>query len=185
MWAIGILWIILVLLAVYCIYLYNTLVSLKVNRENAFADIDVQLKQRFDLVPNLVETVKGYATHEKELLRDLTQARSARTQAQTTNDKVAADSKLTGALTWLFAVAENYPDLKANTNFVELQRELADIENKIAAARRFFNNATKEFNTRIHTFPSTMIAQMAGYTEEEYFELTDREKEGTVPGVKF
>lgn len=185
MGAIGILGILLIVLLVYCVILYNALVSLKVNRENAFADIDVQLKQRFDLVPNLVETVKWYATHEKELLKELTQARSARTQAQTTNEKVAADSKLTWALSGLFAVVESYPDLKANTNFIELQKELADIENKIAAARRYFNNTTKELNTRIQTFPSNLIAQAFWHTQEAFFELTDREKEGVVPGVSF
>lgn len=182
---IGILGIILVLAVLYVIYLYNTLVRLRVNRENAFADIDVQLKQRFDLLPNLIETVKWYAKHEKEVLTELTQARTARSWAETTADKVGANNMLTWALKSLFAVAENYPDLKANSNFLELQRELSDIENKIAAARRFFNNATKEYNARLQMFPANFIAQSFGFHEEEFFELTDREKEGAVPEVKF
>lgn len=174
-----------VLAVLYIVGLYNTLVRLKVNRENAFADIDVQLKQRFDLIPNLVETVKWYAGHEKETLEQLTAARTAWTQATTTDDKLGASNMLTWALKSLFAVSENYPDLKANTNFLQLQNELSDIENKVAAARRYFNNSTKELNARIQMFPSNIIAQMFGYKEEAYFELSDKEKEGSVPEVKF
>ena len=147
------------LLVIYLITLYNGLVALKNNRENAFADIDVQLLNRFDLVENLVSTVKGYAAHEKATLQGLTDARTRFMSAQTVDAKLEASNQLTGALKSLFAVSENYPDLKANTNFLQLQNELSDIENKLAAARRFFNATTKEYNTAIQTFPGNLIAK--------------------------
>lgn len=147
------------LLVVYLVTLYNGLVTLKNNRENAFADIDVQLLNRFDLVENLVSTVKGYAAHEKTTLQGLTDARTRFMSAQTVDAKLEASNQLTGALKSLFAVSENYPDLKANTNFLQLQNELSDIENKLAAARRFFNATTKEYNTAIQTFPGNLIAK--------------------------
>lgn len=134
------------LFVLYCITIYNRIVTLKNNRDNAFADIDVQLLNRFDLVANLVETVKGYAKHEKETLQSLTDARTSFMHATSVDNKLEANNQLTGALKTLFAVAENYPDLKANTNFLQLQADLSDIENKLAAARRFFNSTTKEFN---------------------------------------
>ena len=158
---------------IWAISLYNRLVSLKNNRENAFADIDVQLKLRFDLVENLVNTVKGYATHEKETLQNLTDARTSFLHANGVEGKLEANNQLTGALKSLFAVAENYPDLKANQNFLELQTELSDIENKLAAARRFFNSATREYNTSIQSFPSNLIANHFGFTQVEFFELDD------------
>ena len=147
------------LLVIYLVTLYNGLVALKNNRENAFADIDVQLLNRFDLVENLVSTVKGYAAHEKATLQGLTDARTRFMSAQTVDAKLEASNQLTGALKSLFAVSENYPDLKANTNFLQLQNELSDIENKLAAARRFFNATTKEYNTAIQTFPGNLIAK--------------------------
>ena len=147
------------LLVIYLVTLYNGLVTLKNNRENAFADIDVQLLNRFDLVENLVSTVKGYAAHEKVTLQGLTDARTRFMSAQTVDAKLEASNQLTGALKSLFSVSENYPDLKANTNFLQLQNELSDIENKLAAARRFFNATTKEYNTAIQTFPGNLIAK--------------------------
>mgnify|MGYP003084586601 CR=1 FL=1 len=150
---------IVALLVIYLVTLYNGLVALKNNRENAFADIDVQLLNRFDLVENLVSTVKGYAAHEKTTLQSLTDARTRFMSAQTVDAKLEASNQLTGALKSLFAVSENYPDLKANTNFLQLQNELSDIENKLAAARRFFNATTKEYNTAIQTFPGNLIAK--------------------------
>ena len=151
--------------------IYNTLVKLRNNRENAFADIDVQLKQRFDLVPQLVATVKGYATHEKELLEKITAARAAALGANSIDDKIKADQMLTSALAGLKVSVEAYPDLKANQNFMHLQSELADIENKLAAARRFFNSATRELNNSVQTFPSNIFAGMFGFHKEAMYEI--------------
>lgn len=170
--------IVVVVLLIYPIFLYNRIIKLQNNRDNAFADIDVQLKQRFDLLPNLIETVKGYMKHEKEVLENVTAARTNFMDASSVDDKLGAENMLSGALKSLFAVSENYPDLKANQNFMELQNEMSDIENKIAAARRFFNNATKEFNNGIETFPANMVAGMFGFKEATMFEITDaKEKE--------
>lgn len=156
---------------------YNKLVALDQRADQAFADIDVQLKQRQDLIPNLVETVKGYAGHEKGTLEAVTSARAAAAGATSINDKVAAENMLTGALGKLFAVAEAYPDLKANTNFLELQRELSDIENKLAAARRFFNNAVSEFNAVRAQFPTVLFAGLIGFgTEKPFFEVDATER---------
>ena len=169
-------------------FIYNRLIALRQTRHNAFSDIDVQLKQRFDLIPNLVETVKGYASHEKELLENVTAAR-ARVQGAKGegSERIAAEGMLGGAMMQLFAVAENYPDLKADANFRRLQDELSDIENKIAAARRFFNNATSEYNTGIQQFPANIIAGMFGFNEEAFFELDDAEKAAVqkAPDVSF
>lgn len=162
------------LLVVYLVTLYNGLVTLKNNRENAFADIDVQLLNRFDLVENLVSTVKGYAAHEKTTLQGLIDARTRFMSAQTVDAKLEASNQLTGALKSFFAVSENYPDLKANTNFLQLQNELSDIENKLAAARRFFNATTKEYNTAIQTFPGNLIAKHFWHTQVPFFELEDQ-----------
>jgi LemA protein len=165
---------------------YNRLVGLRQNANQAFADIDVQLKQRQDLVPNLVETVKGYAAHEKGTLEAVTNARAAAASATNVQDKVQAENALSGALRQLFAVAEAYPDLKANTNFVRLQDELTDIENKLAAARRFFNNAVAEFNAAIQQFPAVLIAGATGFTPRTFFDLgEDRAAAGVAPQVKF
>ena len=156
---------------------YNKLVALDQRADQSFADIDVQLKQRQDLIPNLVETVKGYATHERGTLDAVTQARAAAAGATSVNDKVQAENMLTGALGRLFAVAEAYPDLKANTNFQQLQSELSDIENKLAAARRFFNNAVSEFNAVRRQFPTVLFAAMVGFgSDKPFFDVgeTDR-----------
>lgn len=151
--------------------IYNNLVKLRNNRENAFADIDVQLKQRYDLVPQLVATVKGYAAHEKELLESITAARSAAASATNIDDKIKADQQLTSALAGLKVSVEAYPDLKANQNFLQLQGELSDIENKLAAVRRYFNSATRELNNAVQTFPSNIFAGMFGFHREAMYEI--------------
>lgn len=165
---------------------YNKLVKLRNNRENAFANIDVQLKQRFDLVPQLVSTVKGYATHEKELLEKVTAARAAGMGAATVDEKVAADKAMSSALAGLRVSLEAYPELKANTNFLQLQTELSDIENKLAASRRFFNSATKEFNNACEIFPNNIIAGMFNFRRAAMYEATEsREQLNKAPEVKF
>jgi len=168
---------------------YNKLVALNQSADQAFADIDVQLKQRQDLIPNLVETVKGYATHERATLDSVTQARAAAAGATSVNDKVQSENMLTAALGRLFAVAEAYPDLKANTNFLELQRELSDIENKLAAARRFFNNAVAEFNAVRRQFPTVLFAGMFGFASDKpFFDVGEGERaamNAAPPSVKF
>ena len=154
-------WIILgviVVVVLWAISVYNGLVAMRQRTNQAFADIDVQLKQRHDLIPNLVETVKGYAAHERGTLEAVVQARNAAVAAPGVEQKVAAENMLTGALRQLFALSENYPDLKANANFQQLQSELSDIENKLAASRRFFNNAVQEYNTGIQQFPAALFA---------------------------
>lgn len=182
-----ILLIVLGLVVVFFIVLYNRLVSLQQRRRNSFSDIDVQLKVRHDLVPNLVETVKGYATHEKGVFEQVTAARAAAMRGGTLNDKVAAEGALGSAMMNLMAVAENYPQLKADGSFQKLQMELSDIENKIAAARRFFNSATNEYNTAIRQFPSVLVARTFGFGEEPFFELSATEQEAvkTAPAVNF
>jgi hypothetical protein len=156
---------------------------LRNNRNNAFADIDVQLKQRFDLIPNLVETVKGYANHEKETLENVIKARNAYMNAGSISDKINADNQLTETLKTLFAVSESYPDLKASSLFSNLQMELSDIENKLSAVRRFFNAATKEYNTAIQTFPGNIIANIFNFKIEGFFEIPEAER--TAPKVQF
>ncbi|MCA8890139.1 MAG: LemA family protein, partial [Parvularculaceae bacterium] len=153
----------------------------------AFADVDVQLKQRHDLIPNLVETVKGYATHEKSTLDAVISARNTAVSANGPAAQAEAEGFLTQALGKMFALAEAYPDLKANTNFLELQRELADVENKIAAARRFFNNAIQEFNTAIQQIPGNFIAPLGGFTKREFFEVPESSRAAVeaAPEVKF
>jgi LemA protein len=163
--------IIAVILVFIVISLYNRLVKLRNNRENAFADIDVQLKQRLDLVPQLVEAVKGYMKHESTLLTDITNARTNALKAISVNDKIAAEAQLSTALQGLQVAVEAYPDLKASQNFIQLQEEIADIENKLAAARRFFNSATKELNNATETFPSNILAGMFGFRPEPMFDL--------------
>lgn len=175
------------LIALWLVSLYNRLVSLRNNHENAFANIDVQLKQRYDLVPQLVATVKGYATHEREVLERVTAARAAAMGAQSVNDKIMADNALTSALAGLKVSLEAYPDLKANQNFLQLQTEIADIENKLAATRRFFNSTTRELNTAVQAFPSNLIAGMFGFHKEPMFEIAqeDRATLDKAPEVKF
>ena len=183
-------WIILgiiVLAGVYLVFLYNRLVALRQTVNQSWSDISVQLKQRHDLVPNLVETVKGYATHERGTLEAVVAARNAAVSAQGPAAQAQAENMLTGALRQLFALAEAYPDLKANQNFLQLQSELADLENKIAASRRFFNNAVQEYNTAIEQFPAVLIARNMGFQSREFFELDEAER-ATVqapPQVRF
>lgn len=167
--------------------IYNNLVKLRNNRENAFADIDVQLKQRYDLVPQLVATVKGYAAHEKELLESITAARSAAASATSIDDKIKADQQLTSALAGLKVSVEAYPDLKANQNFLQLQGELSDIENKLAAVRRYFNSATRELNNAVQTFPSNIFAGMFGFHREAMYEIEASQRAAVekAPEIKF
>lgn len=179
--------VLVVLLAIWCVSLYNNLVKLRNNRENAFANIDVQLKQRHDLVPQLVATVKGYATHEREVLQRVTEARTAAMGATTINDKINAENALTSALAGLKVSLEAYPDLKANQNFMQLQNEIADLENKLAAVRRFFNSATRELNNAVETFPSNIFAKMFGFKKEPMFEVPQEERAtyDKAPEIKF
>ena len=178
--------VILVVLGLMLMSTYNRLVGLRQNANQAFADIDVQLKQRQDLIPNLVETVKGYAAHESGTLEAVTAARAAAAGATSVQDRVQAENALTGALRQLFAVSEAYPDLKANANFIRLQDELTDIENKLAAARRFFNNTVSEFNAAIQQFPAVLIAGAMGFSPRTFFDLGEnRAAAETAPQVKF
>ena len=167
---------IVVILAIWCVSIYNNLVRMRNNRENAFANIDVQLKQRHDLIPQLVATVKGYAAHEKSVLENVTAARAAAMNATSINDKIQAENQLTSALAGLKVSLEAYPDLKANQNFLQLQGEISDIENKLAASRRFFNSATKELNNAVQTFPSNIFANMFGFHTEPMFEVPKEER---------
>ena len=178
---------IIVLIVIWAISLYNGLVRLRNRRQNAFADIDVQLRQRHDLVPQLVETVKGYASHEKELLTRITEARSAAMSARSIDDKIVAEQQLTSALQGLRVQVEAYPDLKANQNFLQLQEELSDIENKLAASRRFFNAATTEYNNAVEAFPGNLIANNFGFKREIMFDLgtEGRQTMETPPTIKF
>lgn len=178
---------VVVVLALWAIGIYNNLVKLRNNRENAFANIDVQLKQRYDLVPQLVATVKGYATHEREVFERVTAARAASGSATTIGDKIAADNQLTSALSGLRVTLEAYPELKANQNFLQLQGEISDIENKLAAVRRFFNSATRELNNAVQTFPSNILAGMFGFQREKMYEVAaaDRAAVERAPEVKF
>jgi LemA protein len=165
------------LLAVGLIVIYNGLVKTKIRVEEAWSDITVQLKRRVDLIPNLVETVKGYAKHEKSVFEEVTKARAAMTSASGVAETAEADNMLTGALKSLFAVSEAYPDLKANTNFQDLQAELVDTEDKIQAARRFYNASVREYNTKIKVFPTVIFAGILGFSEREFFELEESEQE--------
>ncbi|GAB1308403.1 LemA family protein [Urechidicola sp. KH5] len=155
---------------------YNKLVKLRNNRENAFADIDVQLKQRHDLIPQLVETVKGYMNHEEKVLTNVTAARAGALNASSINEKIAAENQLSAALGGLNVAIEAYPDLKASTNFMQLQEEISDIENKLSAVRRFFNSATKEYNNAVQTFPSNIIAGMFSFNKESMFDVGAAER---------
>jgi LemA protein len=163
-------------IAVFFIVVYNRLVALRQTYKNAYADIDVQLKQRHDLVPNLVETVKGYAAHESGVLQKVTEARASAMRATSVPERGRSEGMLTAALGQLFAVAESYPQLKANENFRQLQSELEDLENKIAAARRFLNNAVAEYNTHIEQFPAVLLAGPLGFAHAEMFALDATEK---------
>jgi LemA protein len=185
---------VVVVLAVYVIAAYNKFVKLVQRAKEAWADIDVQLKRRHDLIPNLIETVKGYAAHERQTLDAVTEARAAATQVHidptnVTPEQIAAmagaESALSGALSKLLAVAENYPDLKANTNFLELQRELSDTENKIQAARRFYNGNVRDLNIALQSFPSNVIGNMFNFKAEQFFQLDENSEEREPVKVSF
>jgi len=184
------LWVVLgaiVVLAGVIIGMYNSLIKLKNRVEEAWSDIDVQLKRRYDLIPNLVETVKGYASHEKATFEKITKARTAAMEAQAGGDtkkQAEAENFLSSTLKSLFALSENYPDLKANQNFLELQRELSDTENKIQASRRFYNGNVRDFNTKLEVFPTNIIAGMLGFKAREFFEIEEAKEKENVK-VKF
>ncbi len=180
LWIIGI----IALILIGVLAMYNSLVRQRNRAEEAWSDIDVQLKRRHNLIPNLVETVKGYATHERATLDSVTAARTQAQNAHSPAEHAQAENTLTSTLKTLFAVSENYPDLKANTNFLELQRELSDTENKIQAARRFYNGVVRDYNTAIETVPSNIIASLFKFTKREFFEL-ENENEKSVPQVSF
>jgi LemA protein len=185
----GILLILLAIIVVFVLWaisLYNRLVRLRNGREQAFADVDVQLRMRHDLIPQLVEAVRGYMGHERGVLTEITEARANAMKATTINDKIAAETKLSAALEGLKVSVEAYPDLKASQNFMDLQNEIADVENKIAAARRFFNSATKELNVATEMFPSNIVATLFNFKREPMFELG--ENRATIeepPEIKF
>lgn len=173
-------------LAAWLVSMYNSLVKMRNNRENAFADIDVQLKQRHDLVPQLVETVKGYAAHEKDTLERVINARNGAIGAKTIDEKIVAENALSSALSGLKITLEAYPDLKANQNFLQLQEEIADLENKLSSVRRYFNSATKEYNNAVETFPSNILAGMFGFRKEVMFDLGEqRAALEEAPKIKF
>jgi LemA protein len=177
---------IVVVFVIWAISIYNSLVAMRQRTNQAFADIDVQLKQRHDLIPNLIETVKGYAAHERGTLDAVVQARNAAIAAPGVEQKVAAENVLSGALRQMFALSENYPNLKANANFQQLQTDLSDIENKLAASRRFFNNAVQEYNTGIQQFPASLFAGAFGFTQRTFFDLGEtRAQLEQAPSVKF
>jgi LemA protein len=168
--------VVLVLVALYAVVSYNGLVSMRNRIENAWAQIDVQLKRRYDLIPNLVETVKGYASHERETLDAVIQARNAGMNAEGPHDQAQAENMLTGALKSLFALSEAYPDLKANQNFAQLQEELTGTEGRIAYARQFYNDTVYRYNTKVQSFPSNILANMFRFSEREYFQADDESR---------
>jgi LemA protein len=168
--------VVLVLVALYAVVSYNGLVSMRNRIENAWAQIDVQLKRRYDLIPNLVETVKGYAAHERETLDAVIQARNAGMNAEGPHDQAQAENMLTGALKSLFALSEAYPDLKANQNFAQLQEELTGTEGRIAYARQFYNDTVYRYNTKVQSFPSNVLANMFRFSEREYFQADDESR---------
>jgi LemA protein len=177
---------VIVVIVLWVITIYNGLVTMRQRVNQSFADIDVQLRQRHDLIPNLVETVKGYAAHERGTLDEVVKARNAAVTAQGPAQQAAAENMLSGALRQLFALSEAYPDLKANANFQQLQAELADLENKIAASRRFFNNAVQEYNAATQRFPAALFATALGFAPKEFFDLGDERKTvGEAPQVNF
>jgi LemA protein len=175
------------LVATVFVVLYNRLVKLRQNRKNAFSEIDVQLKLRFDLIPQLVNTVKGYAKHESVIFEQVTKMRAGVNPNAGVEERAKAEAALGGSLMNLFAVAENYPDLKADANFQHLQKELSDIENKLAAARRYFNNATNELNTACEQFPSVVVAKTFSFQQESFFDLPSEQKPAleNPPSVSF
>ncbi len=172
-------------IVLWIIYAFNRLVTLRTRIEEAFSDIEVQLKRRYDLIPNIIETVKGYMGHERSVFENVTQARSAAMGVSDPHAKAEKENALSNTLKTLFAVSENYPDLKANANFLDLQRELADTENKIQAARRFYNGNVRDLNVTVETFPSRIIAGMFGFKKKEFFDLADNSPAQEPVQVKF
>jgi LemA protein len=173
-----------IVVALWAIGVYNRLVRLKISCQDAWASIDVQLKRRYDLIPNLVETVKGYASHERETLEAVIAARQAGIDADSVEDQAQAENMITGALRQLFALSEAYPDLKANTNFAQLQEELASTENKISFSRQNYNSNVRQYNTRIESFPDNILAGMFGFMHRDFFELEEAEAR-EAPQVQF
>lgn len=178
--SVNILWVLLLLVVLFVVFSYNSLVRLRNRVKEAWSDIEVQLKRRYDLIPNLINTVKGYMTHEAGVFEKVTQARSRAIGAQNKNDKSGAENDLSNTLKTLFAVSENYPELKANANFLELQRELSDTEDKIQASRRFYNTVVLDLNTRIETFPTNILASIFKFQQEEFFQLENEEEKNPV-----
>ncbi len=176
---------IIVVLVLWFVFAYNGFVTLRNRTQEAWADIEVQLKRRYDLIPNLVSTVKGYAAHESTAFEKVTQARAAAMGAKTVGEHAKSEAMLAGAVTGLFGIAEAYPDLKANVNFLELQRELSDTENKIQAARRFYNSNVRDLNTKIESVPSNIIANMFSFKKMEFFDLPDNDAAQQTVEVKF
>ena len=174
-----------VVVVLWIIYAFNRLVTLRARIDEAFSDIEVQLKRRYDLIPNVIETVKGYMGHERSVFENVTQARSQAMGAHDPHEKSVKENMLTSTLKTLFAVSENYPDLKANANFLDLQRELADTENKIQSARRFYNGNVRDFNISVDSFPSSLIAGMFSFKKREFFDLDDSSPAQEPVAVKF
>ena len=168
---------VLIIIIILLTVLYNSLITLKNRVQEAWSDINVQLKRRYDLIPNLVSTVKGYLKHEEGVLTKVTAARSKAMSAQGTEEKAEAENMLSGTLKSLFALSESYPDLKANTNFLQLQDEISDTENKIQAARRFYNGQVRDFNTKVQVFPNNLIAKSLGFNKFSFFKIENKEKE--------
>lgn len=177
--------VILIVLAVVAIGLYNSLIRSKNRVDEAWSDIEVQLKRRYDLIPNLVETVKGYASQESSVLENVIKARSAAMGAGSMQEKLKDENMLSGTLKSLFALSENYPDLKSNQNFMKLQGDLTDTEDKIQASRRFYNGTVRDFNTKIEVFPSNIFAGMLGFSKREFFDIDEKGPEGQPVQVKF
>lgn len=176
---------VLIAIAIILIVLYNSLVRSKNQVDEAWSDIEVQLKRRYDLIPNLVETVKGYASHESGVFEKVTQARAAAMGAGTMAEKLKDENMLSGALKSLFAISENYPELKANQNFMQLQNDLTDTEDKIQAARRFYNGNVRDYNTKLQVFPTNLFASMFGFTKRDFFDIDEKGPEGQPVNVKF
>ncbi len=183
MWWLWIVLAVLLIFAIWAVAVYNGLIGKRNKVNNQWSQVDVQLKRRFDLIPNLVESVKGYAAHEKSTFEQVTQARSHYINAETPADKMSANSEMSGLLGKLFAVAESYPDLKANANFIDLQAQLYDTENKISFARQFYNDTVMEFNNAVQMFPSSIFASLFGFKIAEFFKTDETEK--VAPAVKF
>lgn len=176
---------IVIAIAVIVIFLYNSLIRSRNRVEEAWSDIEVQLKRRYDLIPNLVETVKGYAKQESSVLENVTKARNMAMNAGTLQEKLKDENMLSGALKSLFAVSEAYPDLKSNTNFMQMQRDLTDTEDKIQAARRFYNGTVRDYNTKLQVFPTNLIASSLGFTTKQFFDIDEKGPEGQAVKVQF